>query len=158
MVDSARFPRTKLGIGPGARFEGKATDVGLGVQDEQPPSEEFSALQARLCPSTVQCCVPRTFTWYSVTIDNLKPITYEKEAMTALVIPEETKQMLLGLIEEHQRNESQGAITDFISNKGEVSTLICSERTLANQLNVSEFDNCPPRASGCWQNVDGWRV
>lgn len=134
----------------GARFEGKATDVRLGVQDEQPISDEFSALQARLCPSTVQCCVPRTFTWYSVTIDNLRPITYEKEAMNALVIPGETKQMLLGLIEEHQRNESQGAITDFISNKGEVYTLICPYRILTNKLNASEFDNCPSRASRCW--------
>lgn len=121
VVDSSRSANPRQ---QGGRFEGKATDVCLGVQDEQEPSEEFSTLQACICPSTVQCCVPRTFTWYSVTIDNLKPITYEKEAMRALVIPKDTKQMLLGLIEEHQRNESQGAITDFISNKGEVNTTI----------------------------------
>ncbi|KAL1877963.1 hypothetical protein Daus18300_002317 [Diaporthe australafricana] len=90
------------------------------VPEEQSPANEFSSLQARLCPSTLQCCVPRTATWYTVTVDNLQPITYKKEAMDALVIPRDTKDMLIGLIEEHQRNESQGAITDFIANKGEV--------------------------------------
>lgn len=150
MIDCSRFTRLRVGTRQGGRFEGKATDVNLGVKDEQPPSEDFSALQARICPSTVQCCVPRTFTWYSVTVDNLKPITYEKEAMDALVIPGETKQMLIGLIEEHRRNESQGAITDFISNKGEVNTLICSYRTLTNKFNPSEFNHCPSRATRGW--------
>lgn len=131
MIDSSRFIRPRSGTSKqGARFEGKATDVSHGVQDEHEPSEEFSALQARLCPSIVECCVPRTFNWFSVTVDNLKPITYEKEAIDALVIPQDTKQMLLGLVEEHRRNESQGAITDFISNKGEVSALDWSYRTL----------------------------
>lgn len=129
MIDK-KFTRPRMGTRPAVRFEGKATAVSLGVQNELPPSEEFSALQARLCPATVQCCVPRTFNWYSVTVDNLKPITYEKEAMKALVIPQDTKKMLLGLIEEHRRNESQGAITDFISNKGEVGTLLGFCRTL----------------------------
>lgn len=149
MVDCSRYTHLRVGARQGGRFEGKATDVNLGVQDEQPPSEEFCALQARICPSTVQCCVPRTFTWYSVTVENLKPITYEKEAMKALVLPGETKQMLIGLIEEHRRNESQGAITDFISNKGEVRTIICSCRILTNN-NALEFDYCPSWASRCW--------
>lgn len=169
VVDSSRRPRVDMGtvhpslrarmnMGTGQRTERTAIEVARGVPEEQPLSEEFSALQACLCPSTLQCCAPRTFTWYSVTIDNLKPISYEKEAMKSLVIPEETKNFLLGLIEEHRRTESQGAITDFIANKGEVSLLRCAFRVRTNHLSASEFDHCPSWSSGRWQNFDSWYV
>lgn len=167
VVDSSRRPRVDIGTGhpsipdrmnirTGQRTERKAIEVAHGVPDEQPLSEAFSALQACLCPSTLQCCAPRTFTWHSVTIDNLKPISYEKEAMKSLVIPEETKNLLLGLIEEHQRTESQGAITDFIANKGEVGLLECHFRARANHLSPPGVDYCPSWSSGRWQNVDSW--
>ncbi|KAI7780369.1 hypothetical protein LA080_016093 [Diaporthe eres] len=131
VVDSSRRPRVdiwtgnpskqlRMSTGPVQVFGCKTPiEVGHGVPEELPLSEEFSALQACICPSTLQCCAPSTFTWYSVTIDSLKPISYEKEAMKSLVIPKETKTLLLGLIEEHRRTESQGALTDFIANKGE---------------------------------------
>lgn len=84
------------------------------------------------------------------------PISFEKEAMKSLVISKETKTLLLGLIEEHRRTESQGAITDFIANKGEVSLLKYPCRATTNRLSPSEFDYCPSRSSGSGQNVDSW--
>lgn len=165
VVDPSRYTPGLAGAGmrqPGVAVpstgrsaaETKAKEVTHGVPDEQPPSIEFSSLQALLCPSPLQCCVPRNATWYSVTVDNLKPISYEKEAMDALVIPRDTKAMLLGLVEEHQRTKSQGAFTDFIANKGEVSPQKCSRRNPTDLLHSSEPDHCPSWASRYWQNID----
>jgi hypothetical protein len=90
--------------------------------DNFPASKPFSDLQAQLCPSALYCCLPRTTTWYSVAIANLTPVEWQKDAIEALVMAGNTKQTLCDLVEEHKRGRLEGALSDFIANKGQVHT------------------------------------
>ena len=91
-----------------------------GTRDTVSPTEPFSDLQAQLCPSAVYCCAPRTGTWYEITIANLKPVAWQKDAIEALVLENEIKQTLCELVDEHKRGRLEGVMTDFIQNKGQV--------------------------------------
>jgi hypothetical protein len=91
-----------------------------GAPDKSSPSEPFSELQARLCPSELYCCSPRTEIWYSVTVANLKPIHWRKDALDGLVVEAGTKDILGGLVEQHKKRKSAGIIPDFMPDKGEV--------------------------------------
>ncbi|KAK8035519.1 hypothetical protein PG993_010514 [Apiospora rasikravindrae] len=92
--------------------------------DNAPPSEPFSDFQAQLAPSVLYCCLPRTTTWYSVTIANLKPVEWQKEAIEGLVIERSTKQTLCDLVEEHKRGRLPDSLSDFIANKGQALVLV----------------------------------
>jgi len=99
-----------------------ALDEKEDAPDNAAPSEPFSGLQAQLCPSAIYCCSPRTTTWYRVDVSNLKPVTWQKSAIDALVMDIATKDTLRGLVEEHKRGRLDGALNDFIENKGQVGT------------------------------------
>lgn len=91
-----------------------------GMPDNAAPSESFSNLQAQLSPSSVYCCSPRTSTWYRVSVANLTPVTWQKGALDAFVMDPDTKNTLRRLVEEHKRGRLDGALSDFIENKGQV--------------------------------------
>ncbi len=108
-----------------------------GARENIPPSKPFSNLQAQLCPSEVYCCAPRTGTWYDITIANLEPVAWQKDAIESLVLEDKTKQTLCELVEEHKRGRLEGVLTDFIRNKGQVfhnqTRLITLKLTLWHQ-------------------------
>ncbi|KAK8135621.1 hypothetical protein PG984_003561 [Apiospora sp. TS-2023a] len=95
-----------------------------GVPDSAPKSEPFTDFQAQLCPSELYCCMTRTTVWYSVTIANLTPVEWQKDAIDGLVIAHDTKQTLCDLVEEHKRGSFAGSLSDFIANKGQALVLV----------------------------------
>ncbi|KAK7911166.1 p-loop containing nucleoside triphosphate hydrolase protein [Apiospora marii] len=95
-----------------------------GVPDSAPKSEPFTDFQAQLCPSELYCCLTRTTVWYSVTIANLTPVQWQKDAIEGLVIAHDTKQTLCDLVEEHKRGSFAGSLSDFIANKGQALVLV----------------------------------
>lgn len=106
----------------------KENPIMMGLLDNVPgapnsvsATEPFSDLQAQLSPSALYCCLPRTTTWYSITVAHLKAVNWQKSAIEALVLHEPTKQLLCDLVEEHKKGRLTGSLSDFIRNKGEVS-------------------------------------
>jgi hypothetical protein len=94
-------------------------DEAFASYDRHPPSKDFDTLQAQLCPSDLFCCSIRTMKWYRVTISNLRPIEWRREAIDSLVVDGKTKRLLRGLVEEHKKSRSQDEIlSDFIPDKG----------------------------------------
>ena len=55
--------------------------------------------------------------WYTVLLDNLRPLSWNQTAFDHLVLEESTKKMLKGLVEQHKRNQ-KNVISDVIENKG----------------------------------------
>lgn len=94
-----------------------------GVPDSAPKSDPFTDFQAQLCPSELYCCLTRNTVWYSVTIANLSPVQWQKDAIDGLVIAQDTKQTLCDLVEEHKKGSFAGSLSDFIANKGQVLLL-----------------------------------
>lgn len=89
------------------------------LRDEQAPSEDFTSLQAQLCPTTVKACSPRTTNWFNVSIENLTDMVWGKDAANALVLADpKTKETLVRLIQAHGNGD---ASSDVIEGKGQVN-------------------------------------
>ena len=80
---------------------------------------DFTTLQAQVCPSTVHCYEFLTRRWYAVTMGpkRLKDVEWEKAALDHLVLDEQIKGMLHGLVEQHKKNSAR-VIRDVIQGKG----------------------------------------
>ncbi|KAK6075787.1 AAA family ATPase [Seiridium cupressi] len=96
-----------------------ALDEVEGALDDWPASKPFSQIQARLCPSELYSCAPRSTIWYYVSVANLKPIEWGKDAIDSLVIEPTTKDILRGLVEEHKKRKLDSIVSDFMPDKGQ---------------------------------------
>ncbi|KAK6081606.1 AAA family ATPase [Seiridium cupressi] len=96
-----------------------ALDEVEGALDDWPASKPFSQIQARLCPSELYSCAPRSTIWYYVSVANLKPIEWGKDAIDSLVIELTTKDILRGLVEEHKKRKLDSIVSDFMPDKGQ---------------------------------------
>jgi hypothetical protein len=52
--------------------------------DKVDPDKPFGALQAQLCPSTINCCVLGTMKWYSVSISNLHEVSFSHQGHVSI--------------------------------------------------------------------------
>ena len=101
--------------------------VGDGVSDEYTnfdnfdPREDFSPLQAQLCPSAVSCYSLKSRKWFNICVSKIKEIRWAKEALDHLVLDESTKAMLLGLVQRHRKIKDE-VLSDVIPSKGKVIT------------------------------------
>ena len=99
--------------------------VSDGVSDEYTnfdnfdPGEEFSPLQAQLCPSAVSCYSLKSRKWFNICVSKIKETQWAKEALDHLVVDESTKAMLLGLVQRHRKNKDE-VLSDVIPSKGKV--------------------------------------
>jgi len=146
------FPSKKKTKEP-AIFTGSLDDVD-GVPDLSLPSVPFTPLQARLCPSTLYVCSPRTMIWYNVTIANLLPVNWQKGAIDSLVIDPMTKDTLRGLVEEHKKGNGSNGVNDFIQHKGQVRCLHHTPAIRACCLSCSGTRACITRTPRSWKNID----
>jgi hypothetical protein len=107
---------------------GRESGIVIGALDEKyahydryPADKEFDELQARLCPAEAYACAIRTMKWYKITINNLKPVDWMRDAIQSLVIEDRTKYLLRGLVEQHKKTrDGDELLSDFIPNKGQV--------------------------------------
>jgi hypothetical protein len=53
-----------------------------------------------------------------VSVDNLEPVTWNKEVIDHLVIAEDKKQLLKGLVAHHSHRSNADNMGDIIENKG----------------------------------------
>jgi len=101
--------------------------VSDGVSDEYTnfdnfdPREEFSPLQARLCPSALSCYSLKSRKWFNICVSKIKEVQWAKEALDHLVLDDSTKMMLLGLVQRHRKNKDE-VLSDVIPSKGKVIT------------------------------------
>jgi len=91
--------------------------------DRFPTNEEFSALQAQLCPPVAYCYGLGSRMWYAIAISRIEEVQWQKEAIHQLVLEQETKEMLIGLVKQHQVNKER-VLSDIIPSKGKVSAPI----------------------------------
>jgi hypothetical protein len=94
--------------------------------DNFSPREEFTSLQAQLCPSSVSCCALKSRKWYNISVSKIGEVNWAKEALDHLVLDQKTKSMLLGLVQRHRKNKDE-ILSDVIPSKGKV--IICSFHT-----------------------------
>jgi len=94
-----------------------------GSFDGFPTNEEFSALQAQLCPPFAYCYGLGSRMWYEIAISRTEEVQWQKEAIHQLVLEQETKEMLIGLVKQHQINKGK-VLSDIIPSKGKVSASI----------------------------------
>lgn len=91
------------------------------LRDEQGPSEDFSALQAQLCPTIVRACSPLTMKWFTVNIGNLTDMVWAKDSAKALVMADPNiKDTLVKLIQAHKSASEGNMPSDVIEGKGQV--------------------------------------
>jgi hypothetical protein len=91
--------------------------------DGFPTDEEFSALQAQLCPPFAYCYGLGSRMWYEIAVSRIEEVQWQKEAIHQLVLEQETKEMLIGLVKQHQVNKER-VLSDIIPSKGKVSAPI----------------------------------
>ena len=97
--------------------------------DGFPTTEEFSALQAQLCPPFAYCYGLGSRMWYEIAISRIEEVQWQKEAIHQLVLEQETKEMLIGLVKQHQVNKER-VLSDIIPSKGKVSAPIDQSASL----------------------------
>lgn len=91
------------------------------LKDQQGPSEPFSALQAQLCPATVNACSPLTMEWFEIAIENATEMVWQKDSADALVMADpKNKDTVMKLIQAHQNAKLGGMTSDVIEGKGQV--------------------------------------
>lgn len=100
----------------GTMFDGICSNY-----DSCPPEREFEELQAQICPSTVYVYSLSARKWFRVAVSYLKKVNWNKTAFKQLVLEDQTKQLLKGLVGVHKENRNQGRIMrDIIPTKGQV--------------------------------------
>lgn len=91
------------------------------LKDQQGLSEPFSALQAQLCPATLNACSPLTMEWFEITIENATEMVWQTDSAEALVMADpKTKDTLMKLIQAHQNAKMGEMTSDVIEGKGQV--------------------------------------
>lgn len=82
------------------------------------PDIDFSPFQAMLCPAVVNCFCLDTQQRRALAVSKLTKVKWNKAAFNQLVLKQQTKKLLSGLVQQHAR--SIKGRSDFISNKGKV--------------------------------------
>ncbi|KIM98563.1 hypothetical protein OIDMADRAFT_31347 [Oidiodendron maius Zn] len=99
----------------GTKFDGIFSNF-----DNFPPERNFEALQAQLCPSTTNVYFLASKMWSRVAVSNIKKVKWNKRAFDHLVLEDDTKKLLKGLVEVHKENKNHGRIIhDVIPTKGQ---------------------------------------
>ena len=103
----------------GTKFDGIFSNF-----DNFPPEKNFEALQAQLCPSTINVYFLTSKMWSRVAVSNIKKVKWNKKAFEHLVLEDDKKKLLRGLVEVHKENKNHGRIIrDVIPTKGQVRSL-----------------------------------
>ncbi|KAH0545284.1 hypothetical protein FGG08_000583 [Glutinoglossum americanum] len=102
-------------------YEDLTTNLGLDSDhqhfDNFPKDEDFSKLQAQLCPATALCYTVKSRTWYEIGISRTEEVKWRDDAVKLLVLEDMTKKMLIGLVKQHQVNKEK-VLSDIIPSKG----------------------------------------
>lgn len=88
--------------------------------DDFPADSAFDPLQARLSPSSLNCFSLTTRKWFAITIENLKDVEWSTSSLEHLVAPENVKDMIIKLVQQHRNQEREGVVGDVIHGKGNV--------------------------------------
>lgn len=88
--------------------------------DELLPENEFSDEQALFCPSSVTCFDLVTREKLVVVRSCLRPVVWNKAAFNQLVLPEDKREMISSLLENHTKGAVQ-TLSNLIPGKGSVS-------------------------------------
>jgi len=86
--------------------------------DDHHPSIDFTPFQAMLCPAVISCFCLETQKRCVVSVSQLTKVKWNKAAFNQLVLKQQTKKLLSGLVQQHARGLK--GTSDFISNKGKV--------------------------------------
>lgn len=127
--------------------------------DNQDPTIDFTPFQAMLCPAVIGCFCLESQKWRNVSVSRLTKVKWNKAAFNQLVLKQQTKKLLSGLVQQHALGIK--GRSDFISNKGKVSNkpwLLntpnnCVEHLLMMGLKGPNFRAL--RAFGRWENLYG---
>jgi hypothetical protein len=111
MVESARES-----IGENAASTDSRPEFSL--YDNHHPEVEFSPFQAMLCPAVISCFCLDTQQRRAVSVSHLMKVKWNKAAFNQLVLKQQTKKLLSGLVQQHARGIK--GTSDFISDKGKV--------------------------------------
>lgn len=87
--------------------------------DKLPVSAKLTDEQAMLCPAVIGCHDLRSKKKYTVSVDNLKPVEWNKDAMDHLVLDTRKKDMLKGLVSYHSNRNRGNEQADLIAGKGQ---------------------------------------
>ncbi|KAK0616618.1 P-loop containing nucleoside triphosphate hydrolase protein [Immersiella caudata] len=85
--------------------------------DDFTPDQEFSDLQAELCPATVACYALQKRDWFEIQCSKISEVEWGTGALESLVINEDTKRTLVCLVDQHKKNRDKG-LSDIIKFKG----------------------------------------
>lgn len=84
-----------------------------------PATTKLTDEQAMLCPAVIECHDLRSKKRYMVSVDNLQPVEWNKDAMDHLVLDTRKKDMLKGLVSYHSSRNRRSERADLIVGKGE---------------------------------------
>ncbi|KAL7920174.1 P-loop containing nucleoside triphosphate hydrolase protein [Trichoderma austrokoningii] len=87
--------------------------------DSLPATTKLSDEQAMLCPAVIGCHDLRSRQTYTVSVDNLQPVEWNKDAMDHLVLDTRKKDMLKGLVRHHSSRSRRNEKADLIAGKGQ---------------------------------------
>ncbi|KAK3390060.1 hypothetical protein B0H63DRAFT_464718 [Podospora didyma] len=87
--------------------------------DNLPSTATLTDEQAWLCPPAMGCCGLSTRDFHLVSVDKLREVQWNVDAMEHLVMDEEKKKMLQGLVGQHYNREQNKYGGDLIAGKGE---------------------------------------
>jgi hypothetical protein len=96
--------------------------------DNVPPDAPFDPLQAQLCPSSVNCFSLTAKKWFAISIDNLQPIVWDKQAWDHLVLDDEVKGTIRDVVTHHRADSDSVIHGDVITGKGNVSDFFIVEK------------------------------
>lgn len=74
--------------------------------------------QAQLCPAVIGGVSIASEHLYSISVENLEPVKWNKGAMERLVLDEDKKDLLKGLVAQHSHRARTSEFGDLIENKG----------------------------------------
>lgn len=86
--------------------------------DQLPLNTVLTDQQAQLCPAVIKCVSISTKHDFNVSVENLEPISWNREAIELLVLDENKKDLLKGLVAQHSHRTKTGEFGDLIENKG----------------------------------------
>lgn len=86
--------------------------------DQLPLNAVLTDQQAQLCPAVIRCVSISTKHDFNVSVETLEPISWNREAIELLVLDENKKDLLKGLVAQHSHRTKAGEFGDLIENKG----------------------------------------
>jgi hypothetical protein len=86
--------------------------------DQLPLNTALTDQQAQLCPAVIKCVSISTNNDFNVSVGNLEPVSWNREAIELLVLDENKKDLLKGLVAQHSHRTKTGEFGDLIENKG----------------------------------------